>query len=215
VALMLSVNPNLTWRDVKLILARSAKPIDSLDTGWVQTQNPALGLSYRFHPNYGFGAVDAAAAVRLATNWVSVGTSAQLQRCELRLEPSQGGTGIASDISDNGVALQLSASLLSADCSIKHIEHVELQLDADHEYSGDLSISLAAPSGSESQMAQARLCGSSLRDKNDCGDYRNWRFASVRHLDESPLGQWRLQVTDKAPGKQGRLNRANIVVYGR
>ncbi|NER35226.1 MAG: hypothetical protein F6J93_14650, partial [Oscillatoria sp. SIO1A7] len=69
VALMLEANPNLTWRDVQHILVEtSRKNDDREDAGW--TKN---GAGYWVNHNYGFGAVDAGAAVRKARNWQSVG----------------------------------------------------------------------------------------------------------------------------------------------
>ena len=59
---------NLTWRDVKLILAASARQNDSSHVGWEQG---ALRYGsdtdyYWFNHDYGFGVVDAGAAVALA-----------------------------------------------------------------------------------------------------------------------------------------------------
>jgi len=72
VALLLQVRPELTWRDVKFILAKTAARVDPnmapisfgslvLEQGWVTN---AAGFS--FNNWYGFGAVDAGAAVKLA-----------------------------------------------------------------------------------------------------------------------------------------------------
>ena len=68
VALMLQANPNLTWRDVQHILVNSARHVDPTDAGW--TTNRAGHL---IHYNYGFGVVDAEAAVNLAKTWTNVG----------------------------------------------------------------------------------------------------------------------------------------------
>ena len=72
VALVRSANPSLTWRDVKLILAASARKIDPTDTGWVTgaLQWGSATDRYDFNHSYGFGLVDATAAVELALNWV-------------------------------------------------------------------------------------------------------------------------------------------------
>ena len=49
---MLQANPNLTWRDVKYILAQTAKKTDPTDADW--TTNAA---GYHINHKYGFGAV--------------------------------------------------------------------------------------------------------------------------------------------------------------
>jgi len=72
VALMLQARPELTWRDVKFILAKTAVQVDAnmapitfrglaLEQGWVKNS-----AGYNFNNWYGFGAVDAGAAVKLA-----------------------------------------------------------------------------------------------------------------------------------------------------
>lgn len=82
VALMLQANPSLTYRDVKHILATTAKQVDptfagvsapifnssnvTLEQGW--TRNAA---GYWFSNRYGFGGVDASAAVQAASTYTS------------------------------------------------------------------------------------------------------------------------------------------------
>ena len=71
IALMRSVAPALTWRDVKLILAETARKNDSANSGWEQGAL-AYGSTterYSFNHEYGFGVVDAHAAVTLASQW--------------------------------------------------------------------------------------------------------------------------------------------------
>jgi hypothetical protein len=84
IALMLEANPKLTVRDLKYILAKTAQRIDrefsgvsandivpghtiALEDGWVT--NKALPGGWRFSNRYGFGAVDAAAAVAMAKSY--------------------------------------------------------------------------------------------------------------------------------------------------
>ena len=81
VALMLEANPSLTYRDAAHILALTAKRVDSgfagvsatlagatrlLEQGW--TTNAA---GYSFSNRYGFGAIDASAAVDMARTYTS------------------------------------------------------------------------------------------------------------------------------------------------
>jgi len=77
VALMLSVNPRLTWRDVPILLAHTARKNDSNDGEWINS--PA---NLRVHPYYGFGVVDADAAVAAAREWISVGGAGRQLRCD-------------------------------------------------------------------------------------------------------------------------------------
>jgi proprotein convertase subtilisin/kexin type 2 len=196
IALMLGVNPKLTWRDVPIILARSARKNDASDPEWVG----------RFNHKYGFGVIDASAAVKMASAWTSVGDSQSLKRCELSSEES-------ALILDGGDALK--GVLKLSDCTISSIEYLNVNVQIDHEYSGDLQIDLLAPSGSVSNLATPRLCGSTDRSKNQCGTLTDWSFGSVRHLDERASGDWRLSVQDRVTGKSGRLRGWSLTVYGR
>ncbi|WP_159731875.1 S8 family serine peptidase [Methylosinus sp. Ce-a6] len=86
VALMLQANPNLGYRDVQQILAYSAKKVNdptptSTDPYNVWTTNRAgnwNGRGLHYSLDYGFGEVDARAAVRLAETWQNQETFANL-----------------------------------------------------------------------------------------------------------------------------------------
>ena len=67
IALILESNPDLTWRDVQNILVHSSGRTSErffVDREWRRSH-----VSHK----YGFGAVDAGAAVSLAENWTSSG----------------------------------------------------------------------------------------------------------------------------------------------
>jgi subtilisin family serine protease len=83
VAMMLEANPQLSVRDLKYILARTANKVDAafsgvssttivpgstvvLEQGWVTN-----GAGWSFSNRYGFGAVDAAAAVAMAKSYTA------------------------------------------------------------------------------------------------------------------------------------------------
>ncbi len=66
VALLLSANPNLTWRDVQQILILSARHFDLADPD-LKTN----GAGFRVSHNVGFGVPDAGQAVALARTWVN------------------------------------------------------------------------------------------------------------------------------------------------
>ena len=75
VALMLQANPRLGLRDVQEILAYTARQNDPLDPTW--QINDAVnwnGGGLHVSNDYGFGLVDAAAAVALARSWTTQDT---------------------------------------------------------------------------------------------------------------------------------------------
>jgi len=65
VALMLATNPSLTVRDVQHVLVRSSVQLEPADPGWSTGPFP-------HHELFGFGLVDAAAAVATARSWANV-----------------------------------------------------------------------------------------------------------------------------------------------
>lgn len=72
VALMRQANPELTYRDVKLILAETARRKTlPYFTDWTTTgkKKSIASESYHYSPWIGFGIVDAHAAVKLAKTW--------------------------------------------------------------------------------------------------------------------------------------------------
>jgi hypothetical protein len=85
VALMLDANPNLGWRDVQQILAITARHVGSEmnappagDERFSWSYNKAdnwNGGGMHFSNDYGYGLVDAHAAVRLAESWTLQSTS--------------------------------------------------------------------------------------------------------------------------------------------
>jgi subtilisin-like proprotein convertase family protein len=211
VALMLQERPDLTWRDVRLILAHSARQNDSADAGWV-TSAALPGLP--FNPKYGFGVADAEQAVLLARNWDSVGGSASLQRCDVTRGP---GAPFPLAVPDGDAAGRIDQVEVDASrCAINQIEFVEVRFSATHDFSGDLRIELTSPSGLVSVLASERLCdadGDGLAD--DCGAYNGWTFGSVRHLDEPSQGTWALRVADRIGGDAGQWNSWSLTLWGR
>jgi len=67
VALMLEARPELGWRDVQHILVESATRDGLSTSGWAANQS-----GREFSHDYGFGLVNAAGAVTLASNWQPV-----------------------------------------------------------------------------------------------------------------------------------------------
>ena len=61
-ALWIEKRPELSYRDVQAVLAHTARKTDPSDPGWVTN---AAGLHHNI--KYGFGLVDAAAAVEAAS----------------------------------------------------------------------------------------------------------------------------------------------------
>ena len=75
IALMLEKNSNLTWRDVKHILASTATQVDASSSKTVQGISQyswvTNAANYKYNPIYGFGKINAADAVTSAGNYTA------------------------------------------------------------------------------------------------------------------------------------------------
>lgn len=191
-ALIIDANPNLTYRDVKQIFAKTATVNDPTYSDWKTN-----GAGHKFSHTYGFGRVNAANAVAAATSWTNLPPLAppivQTQ------DP-----GIA--IPDNNPAGIQRVLSVAGPVGFK-IEYVEVQVNISHSYRGDLEIKLTSPSGMES-----RLHESNFSDSNSNISF--WKYRSNAHLDESPDGNWTFTVADKGAADYGMLHSVSLRIYG-
>lgn len=219
VGLMLEANPSLTWRDVKHILVETSKPINpdqvvqpgntnlQLSTGW--QRNIAGKL---FNHDFGFGMVDALAAVRLAESWKKV-------KPEIGSRPISATVG--SSIIDNGLQVTSSVNASNLD-RLMTIETVEVTLNVTHEYNPDLRVVLThtSPGGATSQsvLARQRALGPTLGlGSQGTADYNAWKFSSVQHWGESTAGTWTLSVEDDSSAESslnGTFDSWSIQFFG-
>ena len=190
IALMLSANPTLSARDVKHILVETATRNDPADAGWAIN-----GAGRWVNHKYGFGAVDAAAAVAKAVGWKTVGPE---------LSASSGRVAVNAAIPDNSAAGVSSSVTISAPILT---EGVEVVLKATHARRGDLRVVLTGPSGTKSVLAEKH---------SDAGaDYNDWVFTTTHDWDELAAGTWTLTVSDAAGGTVGTFDSWQLNVYGR
>ncbi|MFS0756040.1 putative Ig domain-containing protein [Noviherbaspirillum sp. 1P10PC] len=214
VALMLEANPNLGYRDVQQILALSATRVEDSGTAWATNgaRNWNGGGMHVSH-DYGYGEVDARAAVRLAESWITQQTA--YNEVRLAAPPASGQIGLA--IPDgNGSAAE---AKLTVDSAPLVIEHVEVLLDITHANPGDLVVTLRSPSGTESVLVNRP--GKAPGQASDRGDalFRDssrlsFVLDSALLRGESPQGTWTLRVTDAVSGATGTLNSWSMNVYG-
>lgn len=204
VALMLQANPNLGWRDVRLILAQTARMNDPGDSDW--TTN---GGMFHINHKYGFGVIDADAAVNAAMSWVNVGTeithAIPLKSVNLAI-PDNDTTGVSDTITITG-------------SGVTSIEFIEVTFSAtDHTYFGDLGITLTNNTTSTvSRLAETHTCANpDTSQPITCEpSYNNWVFGTTRHLGEAADGSWTLTVRDQAAQDIGTFQSWQLKFYGR
>jgi kexin len=195
-ALVLQAKPNLGWRDVRVILAKTARQNDSTNMEWAVN-----GAGLHINPNYGFGVVDASSAVATAMTY-SVYLPAEKTYTTTLISPSL-------VIPDNS-AIGVSSFMTVSGSNITNIEFVEITFSAaDHPYSGDLEITLTSPAGTSSILAETHFCASGI-----CSHYNGWVFGSANLLGEAANGTWTLTVKDLAAGNTGTFQSWGLKFYG-
>lgn len=214
VALMLDANSQLGWRDVQTILSYSARHVgsdvgaaaagDELTSGaYGSTQswlwNNATnwnGGGLHFSNDYGFGLVDAKAAVRLAETWHLSSTSGN--QFVTHEDDVDGSTLIA----DGGFGNFTINETLNA-----KIEHVSLELAFSADALEDLEVYLTSPSGTTSKLIAGTGGADAFNDR--------WTFSSNAFRGETSAGDWILQVRDgQTDGQRITVTDALLSTFG-
>ncbi|MEX0714741.1 MAG: Ig-like domain-containing protein, partial [Pirellulales bacterium] len=188
VALVLDMNPALTYRDVMNILAETAVKSDPFDADWVTN-----GAGFHVNHKYGFGAINANDAVDLAAVWSPVlpETSFSTPTINVNRPIPEGFVGAKS------------TAQLDTDITL---EWVEVVLNVTHANIGDLRVRLTSPDGTTSVLADTRNDGTD--------NYNNWVFSTTHSWGESSAGTWTLEVADLRTGEVGTFNSWSMNFYG-
>jgi subtilisin-like proprotein convertase family protein/subtilisin family serine protease len=216
-ALILEENPNLSWRDVKHILIKTAVQVDAgigvtnhpsnhfkghtcfdlaghtYEEGWLTN-----GATNDFHNWYGFGLVDIDAAISMANGYsVNLGTyqSESTISAPNSSIPDNSSTGVSDTIN-------LTSSLI--------IESVSIKINVTHNSTGDIGIELTSPSGMKSillNINNSMLMGS---DSN----LTNLTLLSNAFYGESATGNWTLKVIDGYNNNSGTFKNWEITING-
>ena len=211
IALLLEREPDLTWRDVKHILAKTARRLHAdiprvrvafggmpavLQHDWITN-----AAGYRFHNWYGFGAIDVDAAVALAAIHTPDRLGVFTQSAPVRLAaavtiPDHDGGGLTQ--TQNVTGLSRTAN----------IEAVQLRLEVTHANPRELGVEMTSPAGTRS------IINPVFNDALDGVDNPlDWTILSNAFYGESPSGEWTLNVIDAAEGNIGTLDAWSLIFY--
>ncbi|HEY8190234.1 MAG TPA: S8 family serine peptidase, partial [Micavibrio sp.] len=202
VALMLSANKALGYRDVQEILAYSAKNSDPSYADW-QTNGAGNwnNSGLHFSHQYGFGLVDAYAAVRLAESWAKTSAYANMDQISYKSAPNI----VIPDKQTISSSITVSKNI--------DIDHVLVSVHLNHARAGDLQLTLVSPDGTESAL----MNNPGARTGNAIGStsaFTGFEFSSVAHWGESSLGAWTLKAYDHTAGTTGILKDWTITFMG-
>ena len=217
VALMLSANPLLSWRDVKHILAYTAQKInlsyspskhpyyndanfssrasdlvneiDGYNYDYYYTNNSA---GYSFSNTYGFGRVDAYAAVQMARSYVS-----GLGTYEETFNPNNDGWYYPSTSAFPISIPNNSAMGVTDVINVRHnfnIESVQIKFSTNHSYIGELGVELISPNGTISKVL---LLNSNIKDNySGATPLEDYMMITNAFYNEESRGNWTIRVVD-------------------
>ncbi|MBR1179840.1 S8 family serine peptidase [Bradyrhizobium sp. KB893862 SZCCT0404] len=196
VALMLQANPNLGFWDVQEILAYSARNTDAASASW-QTNGAHNwnGGGLHFSENYGFGLVDATAAVRLAESW-------QYQTTYSNMSTEAASRTDNLSIPDGTGSLKSQITFASS----LDINKMVIDLDISHLHVSDLTVTLTSPGGTTATLVS--------HPANGTGTGIVFEATANSFWGEDAKGVWTLSVSDNVAGNTGTLNNWSLTAMG-
>ncbi len=214
IAVLLGVKPDLTWRDVRHILAKTARQIDPdrvevraafNGTPYVAQhawQTNAAG--YSFHNWYGFGAFDVDAAVEETLSHMPDSLGALTESDWM--EPAAAQPLNIPDADGAGVSASIAVSGLPETVTL---EAVVLEISVDHPFAADVGITLRSPRGTASVVNPPFNTGLA----ESPGGIVSWRLLSNAFYGENPNGTWTVHLADLAAGDVGSLGEWRLRFY--
>ena len=177
-ALVRAANRDLFWRDVKLILATSARKNDPANTGWQEAslKYGSADEHYSFSHEYGFGVVDAGAAVALANNWTPLPA---FREVSATASPALA----IPDPPSSGTADAVSSSVTLGP-HVDFVEFLAIELGLTHRNYRDLRIELVSPTGATSTLlppptSRRRAAATSVQTTS----HTTWALRKVPRVD--------------------------------
>ena len=201
IALILEERPDLTWRDVQHVIAKSSRQVDASNPDWNVNER-----GFHHSHKYGFGVMDTNKMIRVAKEHQLVPKKQKM--C------TTGRIQSLKPIGDNGVWQNVPTVLPSFRCrgenrEISFVEHVELTVYITHPKRGDVSVHLTGPDATISIMAEKH------HDIHRNYPRKGWTFTSMRHFGSSMEGPWTIRLKDNTRDRHsGRLEWYELKVYG-
>lgn len=193
IALVLEACSDLTWRDVKYLSAKNAKPIDLSNSTWVTN---AADIPLQHSIDYGFGLINPQGMIKECTSTYE------------NLPPEQ--YGVATKTFN--ILIPDDKTTYSFDLNISKditIEWVEATIDCSSPYASDYRVELTSPQGTKT----------TLMTEDTDPEIRSWmnrgfRLGTAAMMGEKSKGTWVVDMTDKLNGDTGTLRNIELKVYG-
>lgn len=228
-----AIGKRLSWRDVKWILAQSAKNPPNATAA-------TNGYGLTIYDGFGFGIADAGKAVTLVNSWAPVGET------HIAEVPSGGAKNVGSLIPNaNSMQNALSSSFDITSTinptGISRIEFIDLNINLTHPNWAELEIQLVHSGVTAAGVAytttdiitkqhscrktdpnvqsadgQEQLVDVNCSEADNGGSSEySFRFGVARHLGENPNGTWELKIYDSnSSANSGTLTSWGLKFYG-
>nr|XP_019011937.1 kexin [Kwoniella pini CBS 10737]OCF50718.1 kexin [Kwoniella pini CBS 10737] len=203
-ALALSVRPDLTWRDLQHISVRTSVHFNKDDPDWEKTASGRL-FSYK----YGYGRLDAGLFVEAAEQWKLVKPQAWFDSPAIYLPTTDGPATTPANPSHGITSTYEITKDMLKDANLEKLEHITVRVWIDHQRRGDVEAEIVSPNGVTSVLARPRR----FDDANT--GFAGWKFMSLKHWEENPVGTWTIKVKDaNNPEKTGRFIAWSLQLWG-
>jgi kexin len=168
-ALVLSVRPDLTWRDLQHLCVQTALPINLKDNDWKKLPSGRL-----YNHKYGYGKLDAYALTEAAKTFKLVNQQTWLELpSPVKKRAIPDSTGLETRKALKNTVLVTEVMIKAA--GLLRLEHITATVNILHERRGNIVIDLESPQRVVSELATRRNLD---MDKNGIS---NWKFMSVKH----------------------------------
>lgn len=209
VALMLEANAQLGYRDVQEILVYSAQRATFLDRDYDQAFNGSSdwnGGALLASHDFGYGHIDAHAAVRLAESWMNLGTVANL-------------------VLEQGVVTQPTltiqagqhASATANFAAPYRLEQMSVTVDIEADSLEALVIELISPDGMVSELMNMPLFAAGQDDddddEEDDDNTLQYTFNTVLNWGANLEGEWTLKISNALDEGTIQLNDWSLLAY--
>ncbi|XP_067935170.1 proprotein convertase subtilisin/kexin type 7-like [Watersipora subatra] len=203
IALVLSVNPCLSWRDIQHLIVLTSVKVDEGDPDW---RTNAAGLNHSH--KHGFGLISPWNIVNAAKVWKQVPALSSFTKEDIHLSQSI----------MRGQQMTLSYPVSAEDLQNRNLnilEYVEVTVTITHEQRGNLMIELKCPNTEDSSV----LASYRPYDKDSKKGFQAWTFSTVKCWGERPAGLYQLVITDKSSGsltpyRSGTLETWSLSLHG-
>ncbi|CAG8530331.1 1388_t:CDS:2 [Diversispora eburnea] len=179
-SLVLQIRPDLSWRDVQYLTLLSAVPFNLYESDWEYTKAGRL-FSYK----WGYGKLDAYKIIQNAKTFKNLGSQVSLEMPIVKVNKKIPDT-------ENGLKSKVNVTQeLLTNANFSRLEHLTVTINIKHTRRGDIEVNLISPNKITSKLGMTR----EYDEYN--GGLTNWTFMTLKHWDESPIGEWTLQVKDR------------------